>query len=121
MSSSAKLPVLELFNRILPAAKVQQHNPVYLQLAKFIRFCVKQYVKHAQNNPLFLVESLFKGIRQSAIEASANGDKGSDNDDEPVTRLRDHDDTDDDEQDDAVTVCMVHLVSNCSSASFPNT
>jgi len=98
-----KLPVLELFNRILPAAKVQQHNPVYLQLAKFIRFCVKQYVKHAQNNPLFLVESLFKGIRQSAIEASANGDKGSDNDDEPVTRLRDHDDTDDDEQDDAVT------------------
>lgn len=101
---------MELFNRVLPVVKIQQDNSACQQLAKFIRYCIKQYVKHAQSNPLFLVESLFKGVRQSAIEANAKGEK-DDDDDEPVTRLRDHEDSDDDgEAGDEVTVSLIGLL-----------
>ncbi|KAI9277922.1 timeless protein-domain-containing protein [Umbelopsis sp. AD052] len=96
-----KLPTLELFNRILPVIKTQSDKSSFQQLAMFIRYCIKQYVKHAQENPLFLVESLFKGVRQSALES--NGEPISD-DDEPVTRLRDHQDSDDSNgEDDQIT------------------
>lgn len=82
--------------------KTQPDKSAFQQLAMFIRYCVKQYVKHAQENPLFLVESLFKGVRQSALES--NGEPISD-DDEPVTRLRDHQDSDDSNgEDDQITV-----------------
>jgi hypothetical protein len=100
----SQLPTLELFNRILPAIKVQRENSAYHQLAMFIRYCVKQYVKHAQANPLLLVESLFKGVRQSALESK---DKAVSDDDEPVTRLRDHQDSDESSnEDDQITVRM---------------
>jgi hypothetical protein len=85
---------LELFNRILPTIKYQKDNTAYQQLSKFIRYCIKQYVKEAQSNPLFLVESLFKGVRKSALKTDPK-DK-NESDDEPVTRLRDHEDSDDD-------------------------
>lgn len=56
------------------------------------------------------MESLFKGVRQSAIEANAKGEK-DDDDDETVTRLRDHEDSDDDgEPGDEVTVSLIGLL-----------
>ncbi|KAL0095074.1 timeless protein-domain-containing protein [Phycomyces blakesleeanus] len=56
-----KLPVLDLFNRILHDAPVLPKNSANQQLFQFIRYCVRQFVQRAEvYSPLF-TEVVFKG------------------------------------------------------------
>ncbi|KAF7726188.1 Topoisomerase 1-associated factor 1 [Apophysomyces ossiformis] len=55
-----KLPVLDLFNRILSEYHYLPKSPAMSQLVQFIRYSVRQFFKRANEYPLLFVEALFK-------------------------------------------------------------
>ncbi|KAI9008813.1 timeless protein-domain-containing protein [Phycomyces nitens] len=58
-----KLPVLDLFNRILHDAHVLPKNSATQQLFQFIRYCVRQFIQRAEIYPPLFTEVIFKSIR----------------------------------------------------------
>ncbi|KAI7864918.1 timeless protein-domain-containing protein [Spinellus fusiger] len=61
---SMKLPVLELFNRILHDSPFLPKNSSTYQLIRFIRYCVERFVAKVQASPLTIVEAIFKTTKK---------------------------------------------------------
>ncbi|KAI8375942.1 timeless protein-domain-containing protein [Radiomyces spectabilis] len=64
-----KLPILELFNRILIESRLMHHTPNFSQLLQFIRYCTRQFFKRAEEYPLIFIEVLFKHAKSRAPQA----------------------------------------------------
>ncbi|CEP15228.1 hypothetical protein [Parasitella parasitica] len=58
-----KLPVLELFNRILQDSRSLSQSIAFEELAKFIRYSTRQFFKAAAEYPLLYVEALNPSIK----------------------------------------------------------